>query len=54
MAVASTVSEGTLPECGLIDGVVCADNSSELDDLHDQLLSTSIPHPRKGLGSQSP
>ena len=47
VALASAVLEGILTECGPINGFLCTGNSSEFEDLHGQLLSTSTPHPRR-------
>ena len=52
-ALASTVSEGTLTQCGPINGVLCTGNSSEFDDLHGEHLSTSTSYPRRGPESES-
>ena len=54
MTLASAVLEGTLAECGPISGFLGTDNTSEFDDLHGQLLSSSTPHPRRGPDSESP
>ena len=53
VALTSAVLESTLTECGPINGVLCTDNSSEFDDLHGQLLSTSTPHLRREPESES-
>ena len=53
MGLASAVLEGTFTECGPINGFLCTGNSSEFEDLHGQLLSTSTPHPRRILGFES-
>ena len=47
VALASAVVEGTLTECGPINGVLYTGNSSDFEDLHGQLLFTSTPHPRR-------
>ena len=56
VALASAVLEGTLTECGPINRFLCVDNnsSSEFDDLHGQLLSTSTSHSRRESESESP
>ena len=51
-AVASAVLEGTLTECVPVND--SCNSSCEFEDLRDQVLSTSIPHPRRGLESESP
>ena len=48
MALASAVSEGTLAVCEPTNGFLCTGNSSEPEDLHRQLLSTSMPRPQRG------
>ena len=47
VAFASAVLEGTLTECGSINGFLCTGNSIEFEDLHGQLLSMSTLHPRR-------
>ena len=47
VAPSSAVLEGTLTEYGPINGFLCTGNSSEFEDLHRQLLSTSTPHPQR-------
>ena len=54
VTLASTVLEGTLVECGPINGFLCTGNSSEFEDLHGQLLSTSTLHPRRRPEYKSP
>ena len=56
VALVIAVLDGTLAECGPIDGVMCTGNnsSSEFEDLHGQLLSTSTPHPRRIPECESP
>ena len=47
MALAGTVSEGTLSKCGSINRLLCSGNGSEFEDLHGQLLPTSTLHPQR-------
>ena len=55
VALASAVLEGILTEFGPINGVfLCTGNSSEFEDLHGPLLSTSAPHPRRRPEFESP
>ena len=54
VALANAVLEDTLTECGPINGFLCTGNSSEFEDLHGKLLSTSTPHPRRRPEFESP
>ena len=54
VALASAVLERPLTECGPTNGVLCTGNSSEVENYHGQLLSTSTSHPRRRPEYESP
>ena len=54
VALASAVLEGTLTECGSLDGVLCTGNSSEFENLHMVNFYPRPPHTCEGDRNLNP